>query len=264
MRPVIIPETILRGLSKKEQFEIISKAGFDTVELWDVGAEEAPAIKKMADDCGLQIIGLSGDITPYGNDPPMLDYRCQDKYCSMVENIMDIAKVLGATYLHCHSGKDQNALGLTSEEKFASMVSALKRLAPRAEKEGLVLLVENCETEWDSPGYFLDQAEKVSKLIRMVGSPNVRFIYDLYHEQVMRGNLIKTLRDNIDIIPYIHVSNVPHKCDLEDGEINYQTVASVIKELKFDGPLGFEVISGGKYEKTFEQVRRFIAQIQEN
>ena len=261
MRPTIILETILPELSWEERFQTVRDNGFDTVELWAVGEEEAPALRQMADRFGVSLIGLSGDMTPEGNDPPMLDYRRQDEYCALVEKTMRIAKVLGATYLHCHSGRIQNASGLTSEEMFASMVTALKRLAPVAEREGLVLLVENCETKWDSPGYYLDRAEKVARLIRMVDSPNIRFIYDLYHEQVMAGDLLRTLHENMDIIPYIHISNVPQKCDLEEGEIRYGRIAEELSAVAFDGPLGFEVISHGNWKQTFEQIHRFLSKL---
>lgn len=259
MKPVIILETILKGIPDPERYRIVAEAGFHTIELWDVAEEDAEGIKALADANGLEIIGLSGDITPYGNDPHMLNIDEQDAYCAMVEGIMGIAKKLGATYLHCHSGRLCDAPGKTREEMFAAMVCTLKRLAPIAQREGLVLLVENCETEWDSPGYFLNSADMVARLIRMVDSPNVRFIYDLYHEQVMKGNLLKTLRENADIIPYIHISNVPHKCDLEDGEINFGAVAQALKEIHFDGPLGFEIISEGNYRKTFQQIHRFLS-----
>ncbi len=259
MKPTIIVETILPGLSYEERFHIVKEAGFDAVELWAVSEEEAPSLRALADRCGIEIVGLSGDITPSGMDPHMLNFDEQDAYCAMVEKIMTIAKTIGAKYLHCHSGCLHHAPGKTSEEMFAAMVLALRRLTPKAEQEGLVLLVENCETKWDSPGYYLDAADKVARLIRMVNSPNVRFIYDLYHEQVMQGDLIRKLRENIDIIPYVHVSNVPQKSNLENGEINYDYVARELRQLHFDGPLGFEVISHGDYTETFRQIKRFLA-----
>lgn len=258
MKPLIIVETILKGIPDEERYKIVADHGYKTVELWDVAEEDADRIKAIADKNGIEIIGISGDLTAEGNEPRMCDYRQQDAYCEMVIKIMKIAKKVGATYLHCHSGRNSEAPGLTNEEKFSSMVLALKRLAPIAEKEGLILLIENCETEWDSPDNYMDCADIGIRIVRMVNSPAVRFIYDMYHEQVMRGNLLRTLKDNLDIIPYIHLSNVPHKCDLEDGEINYSVIAKELKKLDFDGPIGFEIISNGNYEKTFEQIGRFL------
>jgi hydroxypyruvate isomerase len=121
------------------------------------------------------------------------------------------------------------------------MFDVLKSLAATAEAANITLVLEALNTLVDHPGNFLTFTKDAAELIRVINSSNIKILYDIYHMQIMEGNLIDTLKAYIDAIGYIHVADVPGRHEPGTGEINFANVMSVLKELDYDGIVGFEL-----------------------
>jgi hydroxypyruvate isomerase len=129
---------------------------------------------------------------------------------------------------------------LPEATKRQSVLEGLKALSPLAEKAGVTLYMEPLNTLVDHRGYWLNRSSAGLELVREVNSPNIRLLYDIYHMQVMEGNLIRTLTDNLDAIGHIHVADVPGRHEPGTGEINFSRVFSALREAGYTGFVGME------------------------
>lgn len=247
MKEAIVMETMFSEVDYEQRFAKIREAGYTYAELWNLNGRDPEKIRRLADENGVTIIGISGDISGRGNDPGMADADRQEEYIALVQECMGIAKILGAKYLHMHSNgfeADGSCIPyshLTMQQKKETMVKNLKTLAPMLEKEGLICVMEACNSLIDTPGYFLDHTLLGAEIIREVNSPHVRLIYDVYHAQVMEGNLINTIKAITDVLEYVHFSDCPGRHEPGTGEIHFPGIIRTLREIGFDGPLAYEV-----------------------
>jgi hydroxypyruvate isomerase len=148
--------------------------------------------------------------------------------------------------------------GLPRTEQMANAVAALRKAAPRLEKEGITAIVEVLNTYVDHAGYFLYYVRDGAELIDRVGSPNVKILFDIYHVQIMEGNLIQNIRNNIDRIGHFHIGDVPGRHEPGTGEINYRNVFKAIYELgdRFQGSAALEYNPLAPLEEDLADMRK--------
>jgi hydroxypyruvate isomerase len=113
-------------------------------------------------------------------------------------------------------------------------------IAPLAEKAGVTLVLEPLNVYVDHPGYFLDGSAAGFDLVRAVGSPRIKLLYDIYHMQVMEGNIIQTLTSNLDVIGHVHVADVPGRHEPGTGELSYANIFEALRQAGYDKYVGFE------------------------
>jgi hydroxypyruvate isomerase len=132
--------------------------------------------------------------------------------------------------------------GIPRSEQMSCAVAALREAAPLLEKNGVTAIIEILNTYVNHAGYFLYRVRDGAALVDHVGSPNVKLLFDIYHVQIMEGNLIENIRMNIDRIGHFHVGDVPGRHEPGTGEINYRNVFKAIYELgdRFQGSVALE------------------------
>lgn len=117
----------------------------------------------------------------------------------------------------------------------------LGKVAPAYEAKGITMCVELLNSKVNHPGYMCDSTEWGVHLCKLVGSPRVKLLYDIYHMQIMEGDLIRTIRNNIEWIGHFHTAGNPGRNDMDDmQEIYYPAIARTIAELDYDGYVGHE------------------------
>jgi hydroxypyruvate isomerase len=148
--------------------------------------------------------------------------------------------------------------GLTRTEQMSNAVAALREVAPLLEKNGITAIVEVLNTYIDHAGYFLYYVRDGANLVDRVGSPNVKLLFDLYHTQIMEGNLIDNLRTFIGHTGHFHVADVPGRNEPGTGEINYRNVFRAIYELgeKYKGFVSLEYRPKATLEENLPMVRK--------
>jgi hydroxypyruvate isomerase len=125
-------------------------------------------------------------------------------------------------------------------------VRALRTIAPLAEETGVAIFVELLNSKVDHPDYIGDHTAFGVRVMEGVGSPRVKLLYDIYHMQVMEGDVIRTIRDNIAHIGHFHTAGNPGRNELDDRqELNYRGIAAALAELGFDGYIAHEFIPTG-------------------
>ncbi|MCK5204843.1 MAG: TIM barrel protein, partial [Desulfobacterales bacterium] len=200
-------------------------------------------IKELCQVYDLKIASFSGD-----QDFSMVDENQKEDYIAFVQESIEIAKLLDCNNLVIHS----NALGengvvinhypnIAQTNKIAAMLDVLKTLAMEAEKSNVTLVLEALNTMVDHSGNFLAFTREAAELIKSVNSSHIKILYDIYHMQIMEGNIINTLKAYIDVIGYIHIADVPGRHEPGTGEINFSNIMKTLKKLKYDGIIGFEL-----------------------
>jgi hydroxypyruvate isomerase len=139
-----------------------------------------------------------------------------------------------------------NRHGATLAEDAASCVTGLSRIAPLAEKHGVTICVELLNSRIDHAGYEGDHTVFGVDIIQAVGSLRVKLLYDIYHMQIMEGDVIRTIRNNIPWIAHFHTGGVPGRHEIDASqELNYHAVAQAIADTGFPGYVAHEFIPVG-------------------
>ena len=123
-----------------------------------------------------------------------------------------------------------------------NIVRSLKEVAPIAEGEGMLLLVECLNTLVDHADYFIASWQEGVSIARAVDSAAVGLTFDAYHHQVNEGNLISSLTGESDLVHHIHIADVPGRHEPGTGEINYLNLLRVAKRAGYDGYIGLECV----------------------
>jgi hydroxypyruvate isomerase len=135
------------------------------------------------------------------------------------------------------------AAGIDEPAAIANCVAGLAKIAPHAEKYGITVCVELLNSKVDHPGYQGDHTAFGVAVMRGVNSPRVKLLYDIYHMQIMEGDVIRTIRDNINWIGHFHTGGVPGRHEINDSqELNYHAIAAAIADLNYQGYVAHEFV----------------------
>jgi len=213
--------------------ERVAQIGIGAVEFWGYGNKDLDAIDPARKDLGLSIAAMCPMLTK-----PMVQPGETNAFVEAVKKATEVTDRLECPTLIVTTG---NALkGVSREDQHAAIVACLTAIAPVAEDAGITLVLEPLNLLVDHAGYFLSTSAEGFDIVRAVGSPAVKLLYDIYHQQITEGNLIPTIRNNIDLIGHFHSADHPGRNEFGTGEINYENVVRAIAQTSYDGYLGLE------------------------
>ena len=136
-----------------------------------------------------------------------------------------------------------NRDGISDEEGIENCAAGLERILPLAEEHDVILVMELLNSKIDHPDYQCDHTAWGAALCRKLGHPRFKLLYDIYHMQVMEGDVIATIRNNLDHIAHFHTAGVPGRHELDDAqELNYRAIARAVAESGFEGSVGHEFV----------------------
>jgi hydroxypyruvate isomerase len=136
-----------------------------------------------------------------------------------------------------------NRAGMSDDEGKANTIEGLKRVAKFAEEHNTTIILELLNSKVDHKDYMADHTKWGVDVMKAVGSPRVKLLYDIYHMQIMEGDVIRTIRDNIQWIGHFHTGGVPGRHEIDDTqELRWRDIAMAIADLKFDGYVAHEFI----------------------
>jgi hydroxypyruvate isomerase len=134
--------------------------------------------------------------------------------------------------------------GIDDTAAMNNCIAGLSRIAPLATRHGVTICVELLNSKVNHKGYQGDHTEFGVSVMKGVNSPNVKLLYDIYHMQIMEGDVIRTIRDNAQWIGHFHTGGVPGRHEINDTqELNYHAIASAIAELPFGGYIAHEFVA---------------------
>jgi hydroxypyruvate isomerase len=229
-----------------ERARRVREAGFSAVEFWGWGGKDLDGLRGLVDQ-GLVVATFSGQ-----RRGSLVDPQDRGIYREEVQGSLSVARRLGCDRLMVLTDEllpDGSARparsDLTPAEKRQHVVRGLRDLAPLAEEAGITLLLEPLNTLVDHPRYFLDSAREGFAIVAEVGSPRIRLLYDVYHMQIMEGNVTQSLRRHLNLLGHIHIADVPGRHEPGTGELNFKNILRSLAEGGYAGTVGFEFTPRG-------------------
>ena len=264
-------EMVHTDLPYEKRIEKIAEAGFKCVEFWfdsftagDNPAASTPkdaaVLRQVCEAKGLTINNLvvnspDGSI---GGGP--VDPRDHAKYIERVHEAIAFAKAAGIGMAITCTGNLVD--GLSRDQMRANLEKAYAEAAAIAEKNDFMLVIESLNTHVNHAGYYLDTSLEGAEIVRAIGSPNLRLLYDVYHMQIMEGNVIANIEKNIDVIGHFHSAGVPGRHELMDCELNYLEILKRISAAGYTGAFGLEYSpsydSTDSLKATFAYLRDYV------
>ncbi len=163
-----------------------------------------------------------------------------DKLVADAEKMIPLAAAAGVPNIVCFSG---NRAGLSDGEGIVNCVAGLKRLAPLAEQHSVTLCLELLNSKVDHKDYQADHTAWGVEVVKGVASPRVKLLYDIYHMQIMEGDVIATIRTYAPHIAHYHTGGVPGRNEIDDTqELNYRRVMTAIADTGFQGFVAQEFV----------------------
>ena len=224
------PKMSLEGL-----FKAAAEIGYAAAEMWDPG-DDFEEVVALAKNHHLAVAIFSG----HKSLPDGLNKRSNhDRIESELRKSIDMAAKHGIPGLICFSGNRQPHM--SELEAIEATADGLRRVAPYAERKGVNLNLELLNSKIDHPGYQCDHTAWGVAVCERVNSPRVKLLYDIYHMQIMEGDVIRTIRENIRWIGHFHTAGNPGRRDMDDTqELNYAGICRAIADTGYDLYVGHE------------------------
>jgi hydroxypyruvate isomerase len=233
----------------EELCQVAKRLGCASVEIVD--PSEWATLKKYGLVCAIAPNGMPGAPFVKGFNNP----QYHEELSTRMKKVIDACAEAGFPNVIAFSGykwrnaEDPKSGEISRDEGANNCVKGLKDLAGYAEQKKVTICMEHLNTRDDThpmkghPGYQGDDLDWMAKIIRRVGSERVRLLFDIYHVQIMHGDVIRRIEQNKDIIGHIHTAGNPGRAELDDSqEINYPPIMRKLLEIKYTGYVGQEFI----------------------
>jgi hydroxypyruvate isomerase len=222
-----------------DRFAAAAKAGFKAVEFLFPYDYDKSVIRQKLDENKLQLVLHNLPAGNWTNGERGIGCHADRiaEFEAGVDRAIDYATALGCKQLNCLAGiRPSHRDPLEARETF---LRNLQFAAPRLKAVGIKLLIEAINTR-DIPGFLLTNTVQAVDIIKAVGSDNLYFQYDIYHMQIMEGDLAATIEDYLNIIPHMQLADTPGRHEPGTGEINYEFLLPHIDKLGYTGWIGCE------------------------
>ena len=244
-----------RDLPLTERVRAAKKAGFDAVEFhypYDVPAQE---MRDLLTETGLPVAGLNtrpGDLAAGELGLCALPGR-EEQARQAVDEAIGYATAIAAAYVHVMAGVP----GAGEEAKARQIfLGALDYASQRAAAVGQVIVIEPLNAR-DAPGYFLSTSEQAAEIVREIGRPNVKILFDCYHVQISEGDLTRRFERLLPMIGHVQIAAVPSRAEPDEGEVAYERLLRAIEAAGYKGFVGAEYRARGTVEEGLSWLAHF-------
>lgn len=167
----------------------------------------------------------------------LTDPACRGLWVDGIRESCDAARRLGVKKLITQVGPDTRA---DRTEQHDSIVEGLRAGAGILESAGVTVMIEPLNIKVNHPGYYLTSSEEAFDIVREAGSPNVKVVFDIYHQQISEGNIIPNITENLELIAHLHAAGHPGRHELQYGESDYRNIFAAIDKAGYKGACGLE------------------------
>ena len=243
---ICIP-AFFRNRSFEDSVRCIAHYGFHAAELWGWQDLDLERARDVLLENQVQLI------TMCTTEFRMTDEQFRSAWLRGLEASCKAGEKLGTKLLITQVGPDT---GAPREKQHENIVETLKQAVPILDSCGLTLVIEPLNTLFDHPGYYLTSSNEGAEIIREVGHLKVRMLFDIYHQQIMEGNLIPNITKNLDCISHFHAAGHPGRHELESGENDYRYIFRAIEALGYRGYTGLEYFPEKAPEQSLLDFRK--------
>jgi hydroxypyruvate isomerase len=229
-----------RELSITERLELFAENGFDATEyngLMNHPLAEVEAMRKDLDRLGVEM-GIFVANPKGWNEAGLVLPEQRPAFLDQIRQAIEYHGVIGNRFCTVITGPEDRSQPRGVQRQ--RVIDGLKAAAELLEPAGLTIVIEPLNHLVDHAGYFLVTSDEAASVMAAVGSPHVKILFDIYHQQISEGNLINNIRRYYEHIGYFQVGDVPGRNEPGTGEINWRNVFGAIHELGYEGILGME------------------------
>lgn len=222
--------------------------GYDAVETYNWRTLDLDRVRGTCEESGVEFVSMCT------TEFRMTDVSFRRAWLDGLRESCEAARRAGVTHLITQVGQD------TGEERAVqhrNIVDTLRLAIPILEEYGVTIMPEPLNTLVDHPGYYLTTSGEAFDIIREVGHPLVKIVYDIYHQQITEGNIIPSITGNLDCIAHLHSAGHPGRHELQLGESDYRVIFNAVDRAGYTGACGLEyrpVLTDG--EESLRTVRK--------
>ena len=225
----------------------VKALGFDAAETYNWKGLDFDAVRRTCQETGVELLSMCT------SEFRMTDPAFREAWLAGLEESCRAANRMGVKRLITQVGQDT---GAPRAEQHAAIVETLRQARPILEKSGVTIMLEPLNTLVNHPGYYLWSAVEGFEIIRELNHPLVKLVYDIYHQQVMEGNIINNITNNLDCIAHLHSAGHPGRIDLQFGENDYKYIFKRVDEAGYTGACGLEFRPTLGGEESLKEFRR--------
>jgi hydroxypyruvate isomerase len=222
-----------------ERVGAAARDGFAAVEVQSPYAVTADALREALREAAVELVLMNapqGDMEAGERGLAALPGREGDFRASIAQAV-EYARVVGAPRVHVMAGKPPP--GTAAADAEAALVGNLRHACQVFAPHGVRVMIEPINTR-DMPGYFLTTPEQAAAILGKVGAANLAMQFDIYHAQIMVGDIVKRLERHLPQLGHVQIAGVPERHEPDTGEINYPAVFRLLDRLGYGGWVGCE------------------------
>ena len=210
---------------------IARELGYDAAETYNWKALNPDSVRATCEEIGIELMSICT------SDFRLTVPEARQDYLAALKESCEAAKKLGVKRLITQGGPDT---GVARELQHACMVETLNACKPILNEYGITLMLEPLNTYVNHPGVYLWSSAEAFDICREVNDPHVKVIYDIYHQQIMEGNIIPSVVKNLDLIEHLHSAGSDGRNELWLGENDYKYIFDAIDKAGYKGACGLE------------------------
>jgi len=243
-------EMIFGGEPMHEILPAVKAAGYEAFEFWGWGNKDIDAVGRVVGETGLRVAAFA---TKHGN---LVDAGERQNFIDGLKETIPVARRLGCRTLLATVG--QRLDDRSDDEQTESIIAGLKEASPIVEDAGITIVLEPLNILVNHKGYFLDRSDTGFMIVGEVGSPNIKLLLDMHHQQKTESNITQNATENIGRIGHYNSAGVPGRHDLDIGEINYINVIKAIIGAGYSGYFGLEYSPVGERMESIRNALKML------
>jgi hydroxypyruvate isomerase len=250
-------EPLFQGKDFCEKIRLAEEAGFHAIEFWGWRDKDIKKVRETCREYGVSVAAFCGQ-----QDYSLCDAENCTDYMSWIKQSIEKAKYLDCDTLIVFSNHFTSNGCSDFRNKYnpsallANVVHTLTLLAPILEESKIRLLLEPLNNLGADVGMVVTDTKTGADIIRAINSPNIQMLCDVFHMQVMHGNLLPNLLENMDIMSYVHIADAPDRHEPGTGEINVPYLIHSLKKNGFNGTICLEFFPSGDSMEALEAAKR--------
>ena len=252
MKYSICIEPIFNEFAFEDRVKFVKEIGFNTIEFWDPAEKN---LDKLSEECNKYDVSISVCTlnNPWGNKRLNEETKV---FVQDFEKTIPNLRIINCTKVILLTGEIEK--GRSFEAQRSQILTNLKEAAKIAESENINIVLEALNSYVDHKEYFLDSSKLGFEIVKEVGSQKVKLLYDIYHMQIMEGNIISNIEKNIELIGHFHSAGVPGRHELYSGELNYKNILKAIDNTAYDEFFGIEYWPSINSEESLIKTIKFL------
>jgi len=244
-------ETIFNTLPLTERIEQAAACGASAVEFWDWRDKDLDEVARVKESAGVDVAAFAASLSRPPNDPAALDSVAAE----VLESI-EAARGIGAGALIFVAEREIESV--PREEQLAALATVLKVAAPAAQKARVSLLLEPLNRVTDHPEALLSRTADTLAVIEQVGEPNVKMLFDVYHQYTTEGTVLNTIEAHADRIGHFHLADVPGRGEPGTGALDWKEILKLIESLDYTGYVGLEFVPSADHADAVRSVMELL------